>query len=121
MYDINNLAKLGTLGELVPNAFKEFAKFDEAAFKGGVIPLKYKELMAGRGRADDAVSVLYRCTCQEGKESWCHTAGTGRNDDGHSGSVGRRCHNTWYPHAGIKDQPSHGRRPDLPSINRLPN
>ena len=46
MYDMKNLTKLKKLGELAPEAFKGFMAFDEAAFKGGVIPLKYKELMA---------------------------------------------------------------------------
>jgi AhpD family alkylhydroperoxidase len=46
MYDMKNLTKLKKLGELAPEAFKGFVAFDEAAFKGGVIPLKYKELMA---------------------------------------------------------------------------
>ena len=34
------------LGELAPDGWKGFVAFDEAAFKGGAIPLKYKELMA---------------------------------------------------------------------------
>ena len=46
MYDMKNLTKLKKLGELAPEAFQGFVAFDEAAFKGGVIPLKYKELMA---------------------------------------------------------------------------
>jgi len=46
MYDMKNLAKFKKLGELAPEAFKGFVAFDEAAFNGGVIPLKYKELMA---------------------------------------------------------------------------
>jgi AhpD family alkylhydroperoxidase len=46
MYDMKNLAKFGRLGELAPEAFKAFVAFDEAAVKYGVIPLKYKELMA---------------------------------------------------------------------------
>ena len=46
MYDMKNLTKLKKLGELAPEAWKGFVAFDEAAFKGGVIPLKYKELMA---------------------------------------------------------------------------
>ena len=46
MYDMKNLAKLKRFGDLAPDAFKAFVAFDEAAFKGGVIPLKYKELMA---------------------------------------------------------------------------
>ena len=46
MYDMKNLAKFKKLGELAPEAFKAFVAFDEAAFKDGAIPLKYKELMA---------------------------------------------------------------------------
>jgi AhpD family alkylhydroperoxidase len=46
MYDMNNLKKLKKMGEFAPDAFKAFVAFDEAAFRGGVIPLKYKELMA---------------------------------------------------------------------------
>jgi len=46
MYDMKNLTKLKKLAELAPEAFKSFQAFDEAPFKGGVIPLKYKELMA---------------------------------------------------------------------------
>lgn len=46
MYDLKNLSKLERLGELAPEAFKAFMAFDAAALKGGVIPVKYKELMA---------------------------------------------------------------------------
>src|SRR5262245_11505356 len=46
MYEMANLKKLKKLGELAPEAFNGFVAFDEAAFKGGAIPLKYKELMA---------------------------------------------------------------------------
>jgi AhpD family alkylhydroperoxidase len=46
MYDMKNLTKFERLGELAPEAFKAFVEFDEAAIKYGVIPLKYKELMA---------------------------------------------------------------------------
>ena len=46
MYDMKNLTKLKKLGDLAPEAWKGFVAFDEAAFKGGAIPLKYKELMA---------------------------------------------------------------------------
>ena len=38
MYDMKNLTKLKTLGELAPEAFKGFVAFDEAAFKDGAIP-----------------------------------------------------------------------------------
>src|SRR4051812_50103156 len=46
MYDMKHLTKLKKLGELAPEAFQGFVKFDEAVFKDGAIPLKYKELMA---------------------------------------------------------------------------
>jgi AhpD family alkylhydroperoxidase len=43
---MKNLAKFKRLGELAPEAFRSFVEFDAAAFANGVIPLKYKELMA---------------------------------------------------------------------------
>jgi len=46
MYDMKNLTKMKKLGELAPAAFQGFLAFDQAAFAEGVIPLKYKELMA---------------------------------------------------------------------------
>jgi AhpD family alkylhydroperoxidase len=46
MYDMKNLTKLPRLGELAPEAFRALVAFDKAAFEGGAIPLKYKELMA---------------------------------------------------------------------------
>ena len=46
MYDMKNLTKMKRLGELAPEAFQGFAAFDAAAFKSGVVPVKYKELMA---------------------------------------------------------------------------
>jgi AhpD family alkylhydroperoxidase len=46
MYDMKNMTKIKKLGELAPEAFKGFVAFDAAAFTGGAIPLKYKELMA---------------------------------------------------------------------------
>jgi AhpD family alkylhydroperoxidase len=46
MYDMKNLKKFPKLGELAPEAFEAFVAFDEAVVKYGVIPLKYKELMA---------------------------------------------------------------------------
>jgi len=46
MYDMKNMTKLAKLGELAPDTFKAFVAFDKAAFENGVIPLKYKELMA---------------------------------------------------------------------------
>ena len=46
MYDMQNVTKIKNLGKLAPEAFKGFAAFDEAAFKDGAIPVKYKELIA---------------------------------------------------------------------------
>jgi AhpD family alkylhydroperoxidase len=46
MYDMKNLAKFTRLGELAPEAFKAFVAFDEAAYKSGAVPHKYKELIA---------------------------------------------------------------------------
>lgn len=46
MYEIAKLKKVKRLGELAPEAFNSFVAFDEAAFQGSAIPLKYKELMA---------------------------------------------------------------------------
>ena len=55
MYDKQNLKKLKKLGQLAPEAWKGFLAFDEAAFKDGAIPLKYKELIAV------AVAVTTQC------------------------------------------------------------
>jgi len=55
MYDMQNIAKLPRFGELAPEAFKAFVAFDQAAFKPGAIPAKYKELMA------IAVAVTTQC------------------------------------------------------------
>jgi AhpD family alkylhydroperoxidase len=46
MYNTMNLEKFQRFGELAPEAFKTFLAFDEAVFRHGVVPLKYKELMA---------------------------------------------------------------------------
>jgi AhpD family alkylhydroperoxidase len=46
MYDIKNLKKLPTLKKLAPQAMAGFEAFDQAALADGVIPKKYKELMA---------------------------------------------------------------------------
>jgi AhpD family alkylhydroperoxidase len=55
MYDVKNLTKMGRYGALAPEAWKAFAAFDEAAYKSGAIPAKYKELMAV------AVAVTTQC------------------------------------------------------------
>jgi AhpD family alkylhydroperoxidase len=46
MYERKNLSKLKELETNAPEAMKAFAAFDKAALSGGVIPHKYKELMA---------------------------------------------------------------------------
>ncbi|HEV8605175.1 MAG TPA: carboxymuconolactone decarboxylase family protein [Tepidisphaeraceae bacterium] len=43
---MTNLKKFARLAELAPQAWNAFVAFDEAVVKGGVIPLKYKELIA---------------------------------------------------------------------------
>jgi AhpD family alkylhydroperoxidase len=46
MYDMANLKKLKTLGKEAPKAMDAFWAFDKAALADGVVPKKYKELIA---------------------------------------------------------------------------
>ncbi|GGG16864.1 hypothetical protein GCM10011344_16860 [Dokdonia pacifica] len=46
MYDMNHLKKLGTLGKNAEQAMKAFQQLDQTALADGVIPKKYKELIA---------------------------------------------------------------------------
>ena len=46
MYNMDNLKKLGILGEKAEKPMKAYQAFDEAALADGAIPKKYKELMA---------------------------------------------------------------------------
>jgi AhpD family alkylhydroperoxidase len=46
MYDVTNLKKLKTLGAGAPKAMDAFWAFDKAALADGVVPRKYKELVA---------------------------------------------------------------------------
>lgn len=46
MYSKDNLKKLPKLGQLAPEATSAFWAYDKAALADGVIPKKYKELMA---------------------------------------------------------------------------
>jgi AhpD family alkylhydroperoxidase len=46
MYDMNNLKKLGALGEGASKAMEAFWAFDKAALADGAVPKKYKELIA---------------------------------------------------------------------------
>ena len=46
MYDMNNLKKLGALSKNAKKGMEAFQALDQAALADGVIPKKYKELMA---------------------------------------------------------------------------
>jgi AhpD family alkylhydroperoxidase len=46
MYDMENIKKLKSLGAKAPDAWKSFVAFDQAALADGVVPKKYKELIA---------------------------------------------------------------------------
>lgn len=46
MYNKQNLAKLKKMDELAPAVMKAFWAFDKAAVADGVVPAKYKELIA---------------------------------------------------------------------------
>ena len=46
MYEMANLKKLPAQGKLVPEASKAYQAFNQAALADGVVPRKYKELMA---------------------------------------------------------------------------
>src|SRR5258707_14590362 len=46
MYDMANLKKLKALGAKAPKAMEAFWAFDKAALADGVVPKKYKELIA---------------------------------------------------------------------------
>ncbi len=46
MYSMDNLGRLPQLGKLAPKATSGFWAYDQAALADGVIPQKYKELIA---------------------------------------------------------------------------
>jgi AhpD family alkylhydroperoxidase len=46
MYDMTKLKSLKTLGAAAPKAMDAFWAFDKAALADGVVPKKYKELIA---------------------------------------------------------------------------
>jgi AhpD family alkylhydroperoxidase len=46
MYDMTNIKKLRLLGEGAPSAWEGYKAFDKAAMADGVVPKKYKELIA---------------------------------------------------------------------------
>jgi len=55
MYNKENLTKIKKLNELAPEVMKAFWAFDKLAVAEGVIPVKYKELIAV------AVAVTTQC------------------------------------------------------------
>ena len=55
MYSKENLAKIKKMNDLAPEVMKAFWAFDKAAVAEGVIPVKYKELIAV------AVAVTTQC------------------------------------------------------------
>jgi AhpD family alkylhydroperoxidase len=52
---MNNLKRLSQLGRLAPEITAKFWQYDQAAVADGVIPKKYKELMA------IAVALMTQC------------------------------------------------------------
>jgi AhpD family alkylhydroperoxidase len=46
MYEVKNLSKVKTLADLTPEAMEAFRSFEKIALRSGVIPKKYKEIMA---------------------------------------------------------------------------
>lgn len=46
MYSMDHMKRLPKMGKLAPDAMKKFWAFDQSALAEGVIPKKYKELMA---------------------------------------------------------------------------
>ncbi len=46
MYNKENLNKLKLMNSLAPQLMKAFWAFDQAAYAGGAIPVRYKELIA---------------------------------------------------------------------------
>ena len=46
MYDMANMKKMKALGKGAPQAMDAFFAFDKAAMADGVVPKKYKELIA---------------------------------------------------------------------------
>ncbi|WP_183815289.1 carboxymuconolactone decarboxylase family protein [Tunturibacter empetritectus] len=70
MYDMANLKKLSALAEGASEATKAFWAFDKAAMKDGVVPKKYKELIAV------AVALTTQCPyCLELHRAGAVTAG----------------------------------------------
>jgi AhpD family alkylhydroperoxidase len=70
MYDMANMKKLGALGSGASKAMDAFWAFDKAALADGVVPKKYKELIAL------AVALTTQCPyCLELHRGAAETAG----------------------------------------------
>ena len=104
MYDMKNLTKFQRLGELAPEAFKAFVAFDKAAFKGGVIPLKYKELMAVAVALTTQCPYCIEIHAKKAKKAGRDRAGAGRDDAGRRGPAGRRGDDPRDAHAGVANR-----------------
>jgi AhpD family alkylhydroperoxidase len=102
MYDMKNLTKMKKLGELVPEAFKSFVAFDKAAFEGGVIPLKYKELMAVAVALTTQCPYCIEIHAKKARKAG-QRAGTSRDHPRRCRPPRRRCRHPWHAYAGIKD------------------
>ena len=113
MYDMKNLTKLKKLGELAPEGFKGFMAFDEAAFKEGVIPLKYKELMAVAVALTTQCPYCIEIHAKRAKEGGRHRAGTGRDHARRGRTAGRRCDHPRHAHAGLVVRPPLNGREEL--------
>jgi AhpD family alkylhydroperoxidase len=75
MYDMANLKKLAPLGAAAPAAMAAFQALDKAALADGVIPQKYKELMA------IAVALTTQCPyCLEVHRKAAEAAGATREE-----------------------------------------
>lgn len=75
MYDMANMEKLASLGAAAPEAMAAFQALDKAALADGVIPKKYKELIAL------AVALTTQCPyCLEVHRNAAEAAGATREE-----------------------------------------
>ena len=64
MFDMKNLQKIGSLKETAPDAMAGFAALDQAAMNDGVVPKKYKELMALAVALTTQCGIAWKCTAR---------------------------------------------------------
>ena len=101
MYDMKNMSKLKKFGDLAPEAFKAFVAFDEAALKGGVIPLKYKELMAVAVALTTQCPYCIEIHAKKAKAAGAHRRGTRRDHARRRRAASRRRDDARHAHARI--------------------